>query len=173
MGQAKVYIGFSKPIKCKIGAKAISWWIDRPYSHTYVRFESKDPEIPSNIYHAAHGSVHFLTQERFLLINQVVKEYQLDVTDEQRKRALIRAMKLSSEKYSIQELVNIFLKDLLYRLGCQRVQFHDPKGYICSELVADILEQVFEIEWRKPRYLLSPADIDDVLIERSDYVEQN
>jgi len=71
----KIYVGFSKPIKCKIGAKAISWWIGAPYSHTYIRFESSDPEIPSNVYHAAHGMVHFMTQERFHSINQTVVEY--------------------------------------------------------------------------------------------------
>lgn len=156
----KIYVGFSKPIKYKIGAKAISWWIGAPYSHTYVRFESSDPEIPSNVYHAAHGMVHFMTQERFHSINQTVVEYQIEVTKEERKAQLIKAMKLQSVEYSTLELVNIFLYDLCNKLGCDKVKFHDPKGYICSELVADIIEIKFQIKWIKERYLLSPKDIE-------------
>ena len=159
----KIYIGFSRPIKDKIGAKAISWWINRPYSHVYVRFESQDPEIPSTVYHAAHGWVHFLDKERFDKNNKTVVEYPIEVTPQQRKKLLIKCMKLAFEKYSILELVNLFLTDVLFRLGCTRVKFHDPRGYICSELIAELLEAVFNVIWDKPKYLLHPGDIEDKL----------
>lgn len=167
----KIYIGFSKPIKKKIGADLISWWIKRPYSHVYVRFESQDPEIPSTIYHAAHGWVHFLDLERFERKNKTVIEYPVEVTQPQRKKLLIRCMKLAFEEYSVLELANLFLTDVLFRLGCTRVKFHDPKGYICSELIADLLETVFDVKWEKPKYLLHPGDIEDALIRWGKRVE--
>lgn len=162
----KIYIGFSRPIENKIGADLISWWIDRPYSHVYVRFESSDLEIPSTIYHAAHGWVHFLDKERFDKINKTIIEYPIEVTPQQRKKLLIRCIKLSFEEYSILELANLAITDILYSLGCNRVKFHDPKGYICSELIADLLENAFNVVWKRPKYLLDPADIEDALIER-------
>lgn len=157
----KIYIGFSKPIKDKIGSKLISWWIERPYSHVYIRFESQDPAIPSTIYHAAHGWVHFLDKERFEKTNKIIVEYSLEVTPQQRKELLIDCIKLAFEKYSKLELVNLFFTDVLYWMGCNRVKFHDAKGYICSELVAGRLKKIYSLKWNRPDYLLDPADIED------------
>lgn len=162
----KIIIGFSSPNKWKIGAEAIKMWTASDYSHCYIRFVSSDPEIPSNVYHAASGHVHFVTYENFLKTNRTVKEYHLDVTPEERKKILIKCMKLSFTGYGTIELVKIFGLDILHFVGINNVNTKNSKGYICSELISEVLAEKFNLKFDKPQYLLKPSDIDKSLKQR-------
>jgi hypothetical protein len=159
------YVGFSSPKKKKIGAELIKWWTGSPYSHVYIRFESSAPDVPSTMYHAAHGMVHFLTKERFEKQNTIVVEYPFDVTSEQRKHVLIKCMNISGERYGYTELIKIFILDLAKKISWDKLEFHNSKGYICSELVAEILEDLYQIKWDKPKYTLYPKDIEKAIID--------
>lgn len=167
-----VYIGFSKPIKWKIGAAAISWWTDRPYSHVYVRFVSSDPQIPSNVYHAAHGMVHFRAFENFLLDNKVIKEYKIPMSAQTRKRTLIHCMKINGEGYGYSELGKIFISDIAYSCFQKQIHFKNGKGYICSELVGKLMTEELGHTFNKPLNLLKPSHIEDKLKELK-YEESN
>lgn len=156
-----IYVGLSKPNTTKIGAEAIAWWMGKPYSHAYIRFESSDPDIPSNVYQASHGMCHFLTLENFEQTNFRVKEYVIPVSNEIRKKVLIRCMKLAGVKYSYAELAKIFVSDVANYLGYS-LKFQNSQGYICSELVGD-LSGSLGIAYQKSCFLLKPVDIDHAL----------
>ena len=155
-----IYIGFSAPIKFKIGAALIKWWTSAPYSHVYLRFDSSNQKVPSNIYHAANGMVHFKTFNNFKKENQILKEYSLILSEDKRLDILIDAMNKSSIKYGYLELIKIFVSDIFFFLSKKEIKFKNSKGYICSELVADMLESYFKIKFDKPKHLLKPEDID-------------
>lgn len=157
-----IIVGFSTPNKWKIGAEAIKWWTSSPYSHVYIRFESSNPKVPSTVYHAAHGMVHFRTFEKFKNDNTVVKEYAVDSSPEDRTDILVHCMELSGEPYGTMELIKIFGKDLLHYFG-KDFKTTDGRGYICSELVGTIMIDKFGYKFNKPTYLLKPTDIDEAL----------
>jgi len=159
-----IYIGFSAPKEWKIGAEGIKLWQCRPYSHTYIRFESS--KVPSNVYHAAHGMVHFREYNRFKEENKVIKEYKIEVTEEIRLKILIHCMYLSGENYATKELLKIFWADIVYATLKKELDMTDSKGYICSELVGKICHDEFGIEFCKPLFLLKPSDIDCALAKK-------
>lgn len=161
--QTSIYIGFSRPTEWKIGAKAISWWMRQPYSHVYIRFVSSDSDIPSNVYHAANGMVHFRAFENFKKDNLVIKEYEIPLTAEARKRTLIKCMKLSAEHYGWLELPKIFVSDVAYSCFGRDIHFENSKGYICSELVGTLLTEELGIQFCHPTHLLKPSHIDNKL----------
>jgi len=158
-----IIIGFSYPKHFKIGAALIAWWTNQKYSHVYVRFESSNSKIPSNVYHAAHGMVHFISYENFLKTNNTIIEYKLSVDDEVRTDVLVHCMTLAGEKYGHMELIKIFISDLVYTLTKKHISFCNSKGYICSELVGKIMNYILDTKFEKPLNLLKPNDIEEKL----------
>lgn len=159
----KVYVGFSYPKKFKIGAYAIKTWMNEEYSHVYLRFESSNPKVPSNVYHAAHGMVHFREFERFKQDNIVIKEYVIELSDQDRLDILIECMYLSGEGYGYIELFKIFGTDLIYTLFNKNIITSDSRGYICSELVGTLLIDKLKFKFCTPTHLLKPKHIDKKL----------
>lgn len=157
---AVLHVGFSYPKKFKIGAWLISKWMCRPYSHVYLRFPAN--KISSTVYQASHGMVHFSTEENFLKNNVSIKEITLNTEEISRLVILQHCMNLAGEGYGYIELVKIFLLDICDYIGL-KVYSHNGRGYICSELVGEVLETILDIKWDKPTYLLKPKDIEDKL----------
>lgn len=158
---SKLYIGFSYPKKIKVGATAISWWTNRPYSHVYLRFtysNSKD-----TIFHAAHGMVHFRSAENFLKENNVVKEYCVELSEACSDKFFDDCMELAGEDYGCVELLKIFTSDIAYSMFQKEIQFKNSRGYICSELVGTLCKDRLQLEFSKPMFLLKPGDIDFAL----------
>lgn len=156
-----MYIGFSYPKKFRIGAWIISKWIGKPYSHVYLKFESD--KIPNTIYHAANGMVHFMEEENFKSINNILKEVKLPPSDTARKVILTHAIYLAGIKYGYTELFKIFLFDICSYLKLPIFNSYNGSGYICSELVGEVLEDYYGIRWNKPKHLLKPNDIEEAL----------
>lgn len=156
---AKIYIGLSCPVKWKLGAQAIMWWMGKPYSHAYIRFESSNSKVPSNVYQASHGMVHFRTYENFLKDNKSVKEQCYEITDEKRLSILILCMTLAGEKYDTLDLVKVFATELLEKIAI-KIKTSDGDGYICSELVGQIMEQELGFKFSDEIHLLTPSRID-------------
>lgn len=124
-----------------------------PYSHVYARWllKSQEREI---VYHASHGMVHYCSLERFLSNNIIVKEFALEITDEQFTKFSRKCIDLAGEKYSQLELLQIWLSDV----SGDKLHFKDQKGYICSELMCELLEDL-GIKFCKPKHLIKPIDI--------------
>ncbi len=160
----KIHIGFSCPNKFMIGARAIMWWTESPYSHTYLRFEYTDSK--DAIFHAAHGSVHFLSVGNFLRKNKAVKEYTIEVSSELHNQLFDQCMDLAGEKYSTMELVNIFISDLVFMALQKEIKVYNNRGYICSELIGKLCQDRLQLTFNKPLFLLKPGDVDLALSQR-------
>lgn len=163
-----IYIGFTYPKQFKLTSKLIALWTKSNYSHVYVRFESSDSKVPSTVYHAAHGMVHFKTFDNLKKEVNVIKEYKIQVNEIFRRRLLIHCMELSGEKYGYIELAKIVISDIYNNIFKKHLKFKDSPGYICSELVGNFCELFLNVNFKKPLYLLTPRDIDNALMERTD-----
>lgn len=153
-----IIIGMSSPVNKKIGSEAIKWYLNTDYSHIYIKMYSKSLDR-TMIYHAAHGLVHFIEESNFLSTNKVIKEYELTLSDQMLLELKQKCIDLSGVDYGYDELPKIVIKDICVRLN---IPFNviNSKGYICSELVAEILEAIFKVKFEKPKYLITPKDID-------------
>ena len=147
----RLIIGVSKTNQ--IGSKAIQWWMKTNYSHVYARWELKTQQRDI-IYHASHGMVHYQSCANFLKVNIPVKEFILEITDEQFKKFSRKCIDLAGEKYSTLQLLQIFISDI----SGGKLIFKDQSGYICSELMCELLEDI-GIKFTKPKYLVRPDDI--------------
>ena len=147
----KLIIGASR--NDKIGSKAIQLIMNTDYSHVYARWwlASQEREI---VYQASHGMVHYASLEHFTRDNVIVKEFALDLTDEQFKKFSRKCIDLAGEKYSILELFQIWLSDA----SGGKLQFGDQTGYICSELMCELLMDL-GVEFDKPKWMIKPSDI--------------
>ena len=161
---SKIYIGFSCPKHFSIGSYSIKTWIREQYSHVYLRFESTNQEIPTTVYHAANGMVHFKPFLKFKEDNSVIKEYCVTLPEEHRIKTLSDCMWLSGEKYGYKELITILFYDIAYYFG-KKLETYDGAGYICSELVATLLINRLGLKFGKPAYLLKPNCVDKKLQE--------
>lgn len=157
----KIQIAFSCPIKSKIGSKAISWWIDKPYSHVLIIFEYADSK--SAVFQASHGMVHFTSLDRFEKNNKILKKYEIDLSPDCHSKFFDDCMDLAGDQYSIPELAQIFIVDLIYKIFGKDIHSEDMPGYICSELVGKFCINQLNLKFDKPTYLLKPSDIDDKL----------
>ena len=153
----RLIIGASR--KTLLGSELIQWWIGTNYSHVYARWHlnAQNTDI---VYQASHGMVHFCSLDRFTRENVVVKEFTLELTDEQFKKFSKKCIELAGEKYSFLELFQVIISDM----SCGKIQFGDQAGYICSELMCELLEEL-GIKFDKPKYLVRPDDIVKALEE--------
>ncbi len=156
-----IKIAFSKPLNFKLGAEAISWWMGEEYSHVLLVFEYADSK-PA-VFHAAHGMVHFKSLTNFLKDNTIVKEYSIQLSDEQQSLFFDDCMELAGEKYSVKELAQILAVDLAFMIFRKDIGSQEMCGYICSELVGKFCIEKMNIKFDKPTYLLKPNDIDKAL----------
>ena len=151
----KIIIGASK--SSKIGSEAIQWWIDAPYSHVYAKWYLSDQDRDI-IYHASHGMVHFIEVSNFKEDNIIVEEIEIELTCEQFVKFSQKCIDLAGQKYSKLELLQILLGDI----SKGKIHFADQKGYICSELMGELLLDL-GYTFKKPLYLITPKDIIETL----------
>lgn len=154
----EVIIGASK--NNLVGSAAIQWWIDAPYSHVYARWYLNDQDRDI-VYQASHGMVHFIEFSNFKKNNEVVKEIKLQLTCEQFKKFSQKCIDLAGQPYSKLELLQILVCDITNG----KVHTEDQKGYICSELMCELLEDL-GYKFDKPKYLVNPKDIMKKLEEK-------
>ena len=150
----KITIGCSRNSSCKIGSELIQLWQGTNYSHVYARWylSTQEREI---VFQASHGLVHQVSLENFIKDNIIIKEFLLDLSDEQFKKFSQKCIDLSGVPYSIMELLQIFISDV----SNGKIKFTDQPGYICSELMAELLEDFFNAKFDKPNFLVRPDDI--------------
>ncbi len=147
----KLTIGASR--NTKIGSDFIQWWMGTNYSHVYARWTLRTQERDI-VYQASHGMVHYRSLDNFTRDNIVVKEFAIELTDEQFKKFSIKCIDLAGERYSYVQLFQLFLSDLTNG----KIKFEDQGGYICSELMCELLEDI-GIKIDKPKHLVRPDDI--------------
>ncbi len=150
----KIVIGASKSATWKLGSELLQLWMGTNYSHVYVRWflSTQEREI---VYQASHGSVHYQELNNFTKDNTIVEEYILELSDSQFIKFSQKCIDLCGIPYSIMELLQIFISNITKG----KVVFTDQPGYICSELMSELLEDFFNAKFDKPNFLLRPDDI--------------
>jgi uncharacterized protein YycO len=154
----KVSIGFSRPVKFKI----LSWLIRKvqrtEYSHAYIKFHS-DSLDRDLIYQASGLQVNFVGKTLFEEDHVIVKEFDLQISDEAHKKALQFAVDRAGMPYSIKQLFGI----LIYNLTGNQVLKDGRSGYVCSELVAQMLSEDLGITITKDLDIVTPKDVYNIL----------
>lgn len=156
-----ITIGFSQPKTKKIGSELIKWWINKPYSHTFIKYVN--PLEKEVVFHAAHGNVHQILWKNFIKENTVMKTVEIECNQQQYEKLVELYFEKCGTLYSTEGLFWIFIHDLLWKMNIYIKTFDDP-GYICSELVASILENIFDISFKKPLNIIRPDDVEKRLI---------
>ena len=152
-----ITIGFSKP---KTFFKPFSWairlvqWTE--YSHVYVKWTSKSTGIDL-IYQASGTSVNFMAKRIFDTHAVVVKEFELDITDETFNKLLRYCLNNAGVDYGFKSVFGI----ALVKLGiCKKNPYTDgDSSYVCSELVGQILKNIFEYDLNINLDIADPKDI--------------
>lgn len=152
---------YTTPKEFKIGAEAIKWYLDTDYSHVAIRWYS-DTYKRYMVYHAAHGTVHFVSDDLFVQNNVIVHTDMIELSNEQFNKVISKCIDLAGLPYGYSELINILYGDINHRITGTWIQSGDGKGYICSELLAVILDML-NIKICKPKHLINPKDIYEVL----------
>lgn len=147
----KLIIGASR--NEKIGSKLLQWWMGTDYSHVFAMWDLTAQER-SIVYQASHGMVHFQSYPNFLFVNEITHKAVIDISDVKFKRFSQKCIDLAGMPYSKLELLQIFICNITGGL----IGTRDQTGYICSELMADLLEDI-GYTFDKPKYLLTPKDI--------------
>lgn len=150
----KIWVGFSK----HRGFAPLGWLIMRcegtNFSHTFVRVRSES--LNRNLIYQANGSgVFFIGQEMFDRSNQVVEEYEIEVSDAAKVKFLQWAVDSSGKPYGHLQLVGLGMMRLakLFGLRIKNPFGNRDSAYVCCELVVEALETLG---------LAGPADLDNV-----------
>lgn len=151
----KIIVGFSHSTKkfapFSIG---IRWWDQVPYSHVYFQFESRSYKV-NMIYQASSTMLNYMSKDVFLMNNVVVKEFELDITDEQYASLMESCMKSAGLPYGSLQICGIIIADIL---SLQKNPFPSEDKYVCSEWVGEELEKL-GYKFDKDLDLLKPSDI--------------
>lgn len=154
-----IKIGFSRP---KNKFFPIFSWLIRliertPYSHVYIKIYSSDGNY--FIYQASGTQVNIVGSKYFEHGAEVVKEYSLPISPEQRRQLLKFVAQECGAPYSSTQILNIACR-MLFGKG-----FLSNKGYVCSEIAAIVLKDIYNFKLEKDENILTPKDIDMLLAQ--------
>lgn len=158
----KIYIGFSKPKNKKF--PIFSWLIRlferTPYSHVYIRWHSRGAGVDV-CYEAAGTQLRFMGPEPFKSNIQPLHEYELEISKELYPKLLTYCMTNAGMDYGLKQAFGIALVKL-FKL--KKNPFADGrKSQVCSELVGNILQEVFQLNIGIDMDIAGPKDIDKYL----------
>lgn len=164
----KLYIGFSKAkSNWAVLSKLIRWAQGTPFSHVYVRFDSESLHR-TFIYQASGSKVNFENIALFNSHSIVVKEFELDVSEETYTRVLQFAIDNVGKPYSVKQLIGMAWGCLKQKLGFSvENPFKDrTDAFVCSEIGADVLE-IAGKQVPEDKDSLGPKEVYKLLEEQS------
>ena len=161
---SKLIIGFSKPTAKFIPfAWAIQLFEGTEYSHCYIQFETSSG--PTLICQASKGMLNFMSPEAFNLHNQVIREFEIEMSQEQLTQIKVRSMEKAGLPYSITQIIGIVIARI-FKLDKNPLD-QDKDTFVCSEWVGQVLESL-GAELDKDLNLLTPRDIYEYLEKHYD-----
>ena len=155
----KIYIGFSIPTSVNPFAALIKWVEARPYDHVYVRLpDPMDGEYL--IFQASNLQVNLYNKDIFQQAHKSLKEYEIDITDEQYKVLWTFVKSMLGVPYSLKEDFGILLMKI-FRLASQ--PFNDgTKAEFCSKLAAQVCA-ILGIKLPEDAGAIDPSGLDSIL----------
>lgn len=154
-----IIIGFSSSTKkfAPFG-KAIQVWDNTNYSHVYFQFKNTKYNIDM-IYQSSSTMLNYMSKDIFLSHNKIIKEFTLDLTDEQYSILEKKCLHCAGMEYGVLQIIGIVIADIL---GWDHNPFPESEKYICSEWVAEQLV-VLGYKFNKELSLTKPIDVYKVL----------
>ena len=136
----QMIIGFSKPTSFKLGAAIIQLFSNKSqFSHVYLRVYTSFADR-NLVYQASHGCVNCITYSNFLIDNKAVAEFSYNMEDSRYKTAIQYCMDKLQRPYSYSGLLKIAAR----RLFGTKKSGDGEQSYICSELAARVLPEIYE-----------------------------
>lgn len=162
-----IIIGFSKPRSFGILAWLIMVVERSEFSHVYMKTYSKSLDRWL-IYQASGTKVNFIGQEKFYEHNESVKEYLFDVNPESKTKFLVKAVDTVGTPYGVKQLIGIGLVRLGKVFGLKLTNpFRDNRAtYVCSELAAEVLEEITGINIGEDLDTIGPKELDEIIMNR-------
>lgn len=155
-----IYIGFST--SSLIGARLISWFLKRPFSHTYMKFQEpwfSDCTINQS---TGHG-VSYMSATRFADNNIIVREYPLQISDALFMQIVEFCHQNAGIDYGYLTNLGILVCRCLAKIGVHIKQNPLHSGINCSGWMYYILEEVYGKWTDEDPNLIAPDDIDNFL----------
>lgn len=114
------------------------------YSHVYIRTISNSWGR-SFVYQASGTKCNIITYQRFLKHADVIKEFEIQVSEDVYQEIVGGAMDLAGEDYGIFQLVGLSMVLAVRALTGIRIRNPFKKGFVCSEMVAKLLREYDEV----------------------------
>jgi hypothetical protein len=154
-----VTIGLSKPKNDNLLSKIIRRTQKTPFSHTYIKYEDTST-CQIMIFEAVVWGVRKIELSQWLKLNEIVVEFDLNITKTQYTEFLSFANLNTHKRYGILQLIGIGLAKYL---NLKRNLFDDEdRTDVCSELVARVLI-LFGYKIEIDLDLITPRHINDLL----------
>lgn len=164
---SKFIVGFSKPKKWKLGSWLIRKAYKTDYSHVYIKMWS-EKYSRYIVYQASHTLVNFMSTAIFEQEAIVIKEFQLQITDDSKTKIMQFAIDNAGKPYGFLNLLGLGIKRGCELLGLTGRNFlSDQKhSYVCSELIAQILKEFHSLGQEiKDSETITPKDIYEILVK--------
>lgn len=161
---AIVKVGFSKPKKWMPFSWLIMTGYGTPYSHVYIKYRS-DKFNRDLVYQASGTTVNFMGPAVFADHAQVVREFDLEISEEARTKMITFAIDNAGKPYGVKNAVGLMLVRICEIFG-KRIDnpfTDDGTTYVCCELVAAILKECLEIDIEADVNLVTPKEMYDLL----------
>lgn len=156
----KIIIGFSRPNTFKLFAWTIMKGYGTPYSHVYVKIHSSKYE--RDLYYQASGlAVNFMSQIYFKEHNEVVKEFEVEIADDQLNELMKFAIDTCGAPYGIKQVFWMAYIRIGEILGKKWSAPDSDKThtFVCSELASYILEKFAGITLPRLPDDMTPLDV--------------
>ncbi len=163
----KIKVGFSKPNSWKPFAKLIMLAYNVPYDHVYIKYDSAEMGR-TMIFQASKMAVNLVSEDMFLSENIVVKEFEVDITDQQMKDILEFTADNLGKPYGIKECVGLGIVRVAQLFG-KRINnpfSFDGSTYVCSELAGYVCEKFIGMDIDSDPANINPKEIYDYLCEK-------
>ena len=160
-------IGFSKPRG--FFKQPISWLIRKfegsDYSHVYIKLSNAT--ISNDVYYHASGSeVKFMGTDLFYKQNKPVEEHEFKLETTKYYQILDFAIEKVGHPFSIVQLVGLALVRIAAILGFKISNPFGNKGYVCTELVAELLRDIYGASIDKELNSITLKDI-KILLQKN------
>lgn len=155
-----ITIGFSKPKKFKPFAWLIMAGYGTSFDHVYVKLHSTAYNIDI-IYQASRTMVNFMGTRIFNRDNDVVDEFEVHITDENKSALMKFCIENAGISYGIKEALGLAIIRIAELFGKKINNPFTDSGatYVCSELAWYILVNFAGVTGDKSYENMSPKDV--------------
>jgi len=157
----RIDIGFSKSKKFSLFSYITRVFDRTKFSHVFVTIHSKNLTVDNQlIYHADKLSVHFLSKKNFKVKNKIVRQYTFFIKDQSYYSLMNYAVDHAGKPYGFLQLFGLLIVKCVGKVGFKMTNPFGEGTYICTELVAEILENYLDIGLRKELNDITLKDIE-------------